>query len=230
MRDYKFQADDDSVEVFRRLRGAWRDVQVTERRVTVRLADGSAVQINVQLHDIEPGFAATCIVADSITGDLAHRNIKNAQRLDTSDLGLGGNDVVLFTGATWLSPTSVQSSDERVDVSGLEAIVQQVGMPADVPPDAEAVCMTHDAIVIASPVGTGCLIRIASVAGKLEVITDKAVIAAFLTTRSYGSDAPESSDTATSDTATSDTATSDTATSDTATDDTEADDKPATDR
>ncbi len=187
MRDYRFQADEDSIESFRRLRGAWRDVLATERSVTVRLADGSAVKINVELHDIEPGFAATCIVADSITGDDAHQDIANAERSETSDLGLGGNDVALFTGATWLSAAAVQSSDERVDVSGMEAVVQQVGTPADIPPNAEAVCITHDAIVIASPVGTGCLVRIASVAGKLEVITDRAVIAAFLTTRSYSS-------------------------------------------
>lgn len=192
MRDYRFQADEDSIEVFRRLRGPWRDVQATERAVTVRLADGSAVQINVEMHDIEPGFAATCIVADSITGQQAHREIANAKRSQTPDLGLGGNDVALFTGATWLSSAAVQSSDKRVDVSGMEAIVQQVGTPADIPTNAEAVCITHDAIVIASPVGTGCLIRIASVAGKLEVITDRAVIAAFLTTRSYGSDTPDS--------------------------------------
>ncbi len=191
MRDYRFQADEDSIEVFRRLRGAWRDVQATERTVTVRLADGSAVQINVELHDIEPGFAATCIVADSITGQQAHREIANAKRAETPDLGLGGNDVALFTGATWLSSAAVESSDARVDVSGMEAVVQQVGTPADIPANAEAVCITHDAIVIASPVGTGCLIRIASVAGKLEVITDRAVIAAFLTTRSYSSDAPD---------------------------------------
>jgi hypothetical protein len=54
-----------------------------------------------------------------------------------------------------------------------------------VPAEAEAVCITHDAIVIASPVGTGCLIRVASMSGKLDVFTDRAVIAAFLTTRSY---------------------------------------------
>ncbi len=191
MREYRFQSDEDSIEVFRRLRGAWRDVQATERAVTVRLADGSAVRIHVELHDIEPGFAATCIVANSITGDDAHTEMEGGETADTPDLGLGGNDVVLFTGATWLSATPVQSGDDSVDVSGFEAVVQQVGTPADVPSDAEAVCITHDAVVIASPVGTGCLIRIASVAGRMEVITDRVIIAAFLTSRSYGSDSDD---------------------------------------
>ena len=191
MREYRFQADEDSIEVFRRLRGAWRDVQAAERAVTVRLADGSAVRIDVEMHDIEPGFAATCIVANSIAGDDAHADMDGSETSDTPDLGLGGNDVVLFTGATWLSSTPVQSSDDSVDVSGFEAVVQQVGTPADVPVDAEAVCITHDAVVIASPVGTGCLIRIASVAGRMEVITDRVIIAAFLTSRSYGSDADD---------------------------------------
>ena len=199
MREYRFQADEDSIEVFRRLRGAWRDVQATERAVVVRLADGTAVRIDVEMQDIEPGFAATCIVANSITGDDAHADMDSGKAFDTPDLGLGGNDVVLFTGATWLSSSAVQSSDASVDVSGFEAVVQQVGTPADVPLDAEAVCITHDAVVIASPVGTGCLIRIASVAGRMEVITDRVIIAAFLTSRSYGSDSdsadePDSSD------------------------------------
>lgn len=94
---------------------------------------------------------------------------------------------MLFTGATWLATTAVQSEDARVDARGMEAVLQQAGTPADIPETAEAVCLTHDAIVIASPVGTGCLIRIASIAGRLEVITDRAVIAAFLTMRSYAS-------------------------------------------
>lgn len=199
MREYRFQADEDSIEVFRRLRSAWRDVQATERAVTVRLADGTAVRIDVELHDIEPGFAATCLVANSLTGDDAHAEMQGGATADTPDLGLGGNDVVLFTGATWLSATPVQSSDDSVDVSGFEAVVQQVGTPADVPSDAEAVCITHDALVIASPVGTGCLIRIASVAGRIEVITDRVVIAAFLTARSYGSDSDNADEADSSD-------------------------------
>jgi hypothetical protein len=187
MREYRFQSGDENIELFRRLRGAWRDVQATDHTVTVRLADGTAVRLEVDRHDIEPGFAAVCLVADPLTGDDAHADLPDATVLDTTDLGLGGNDVVLFTGATWLATTSVTSADERVDTSGMEAVLQQAGTPADVPETAEAVCLTHDALVIASPVGTGCLIRIASIAGRLEVITDRAVIAAFLTMRSYSS-------------------------------------------
>jgi hypothetical protein len=188
MREYRFQSDEDSIEMFRRLRGAWRDVQAAERQIVVRLDDGSAVRIEVDLHDIEPGFAATCLIANGIVGPDAHADLRDATVHETSDLGLGGNDVVLFTGATWLSATPVESSDARVDATGFEAVVQQAGTPADIPPEAEAVCITHDAVVIASPVGTGCLIRIASIAGRLELITDRAVIAAFLTMRSYATD------------------------------------------
>jgi hypothetical protein len=191
MREYRFQAGDENIEVFRRLRGAWRDVQATEHAVTVRLADGSAVRLEVDRHDIEPGFAAVCLVGDVLTGEEAHADVPGAELSDTSHLGLGGNDVVLFTGATWLATTSVESTDERVDTSGMEAVLQQAGTPIDVPEDAEAVCLTHDALVIASPVGTGCLIRIASIAGRFEVITDRAVIAAFLTMRSFASDDDE---------------------------------------
>ena len=187
MREYKFQTGNENIEVFRRLRGAWRDVQATEQAVVVRLADGTAVRLEVDRHDIEPGFAAVCLVGDPILGPDAHADLPDAEVTTTSDLGLGGNDVVLFSGATWLSSSRVTSDDDSVDTSGMEAIVQQAGTPIDVPPDAEAVCLTHDALVIASPVGSGCLVRIASIAGRLEVITDRAVIAAFLTMRSYGS-------------------------------------------
>jgi hypothetical protein len=191
MREYRFQTGDENIELFRRLRGAWRDVQATDHTVTVRLADGSAVRIEVDRHDIEPGFAAVCLVADERTDADAHADLPHAEVHDTSDLGLGGNDVVLFTGATWLASTAVHRSDARVDTSGFEAVLQQAGTPADIPDTAEAVCLTHDAIVIASPVGTGCLIRIASIAGRLEVVTDRAVIAAFLTMRSYASSPAE---------------------------------------
>lgn len=187
MREYRFQTGDENIELFRRLRGAWRDVQATEHTVMVRLADGTAMRIDIDRHDIEPGFAAVCLVADGLAGDDAHADLPDAAVHDTTDLGLGGNDVVLFTGATWLATTAVQSEDARVDARGMEAVLQQAGTPADIPETAEAVCLTHDAIVIASPVGTGCLIRIASIAGRLEVITDRAVIAAFLTMRSYAS-------------------------------------------
>jgi len=193
MREYRFQAGDENIELFRRLRGAWRDVQATDHTVVVRLADGSAIRLEVDRHDIEPGFAAVCLVADALTDAQAHAELVGGERMDTPDLGLGGNDVVLFTGATWLSATAVTSEDARVDTSGMEAVLQQAGTPADIPETAEAVCLTHDALVIASPVGTGCLIRIASIAGRLDVITDRAVIAAFLTMRSYASgDAPDS--------------------------------------
>lgn len=192
MREYRFQAGDENIELFRRLRGAWRDVQATDHTVVVRLADGSAIRLDVDRHDVEPGFAAVCLVADALTDAHAHAELAGSERMETPDLGLGGNDVVLFTGATWLAATSVTSEDARVDASGLEAVLQQAGTAADIPETAEAVCLTHDALVIASPVGTGCLIRIASIAGRLAVITDRAVIAAFLTVRSYaGGDAPD---------------------------------------
>jgi hypothetical protein len=185
MREYRFQTGDENIELFRRLRGAWRDVQATAHTGTVRLADGTAVRIDVDRHDIEPGFAAVCLVADPLSGPDAHDDLPDAEVHGTPDLGLGGNDVVLFTGATWLATTALDSDDARIDASGMEAVLQQAGTPADIPETAEAMCLTHDAIVIASPVGTGCLIRVASIAGRLEVITDRAVIAAFLTMRSY---------------------------------------------
>jgi hypothetical protein len=194
MREYRFQAGEENVEHFRRLRGAWRDVQWHHHAVVVRFADGTALRVEVDRHDIEPGFAAVCLVAEHLTGTDAHADLPEAEQIDTSDLGLGGNDVVLFTGATWLAPASLASSDPGAATlpDGFEAVVQQAGCPTDVPEHAEAVCLTHDAVVCASPIGTGCLLRIASIAGRLDVITDRTTIAGFLTTRGYVSDEPES--------------------------------------
>lgn len=193
MREYRFQTGEENVEHFRRLRGAWRDVQWTDRAVLVRFADGSALRIEVDRHDIEPGFAAVCLVAEHLTHADAQAPLPDAELSETSDLGLGGNDVVLFTGATWLAPASLTSShpDAPALPQGFEAVVQQAGSPTEIPEHAEAVCLTNDAVVCASPIGTGCLIRIASIAGRLEVITDKTTIAGFLTLRGYVSDDPE---------------------------------------
>lgn len=195
MRDYRFQADEDSVEVFRRLRGAWRDVVVADRCVIVRLADDTAVRLDVVMQDIEPGFAAACLIGNAVETTEAEALLEQpgGRVVDAADLGLGGNDVVLFTGATWLVATPVEppapaSGQPAGAAPSLEAVVQQLGTPADIPTGAEAVCLTHDALVVASPVGTGCLVRIASAAGRLELISDRAVVAAFLTMRSYASD------------------------------------------
>lgn len=192
MREYRFQTGEENVEHFRRLRGAWRDVQWTHQVVLVRFPDGTALRIAVDRHDIEPGFAAVCLVADHLTDANAHAPLPDADVIETSDLGLGGNDVVLFTGATWLAPASIAASDPVLAPlpDGFEAVVQQAGIPTEIPEHAEAVCLTNDAVVCASPIGTGCLIRIASIAGRLEVITDKTTIAGFLTTRGYVSDDP----------------------------------------
>ncbi len=193
MREYRFQGDDDSTEAFRRLRGAWRDFVATDTHVVIRLADGGAVRLEVDRFDIEPGFAATCLVAELVSADdAATLDVDAADRQALTDLGLGGNDVVLFTGATWIETASMQGAPEGSREAGLEAVMQRVGHPGEVPAEAEAVCITHDAAVIASPVGTGCLVRIASVAGRLEVVTDRAVIAAFLTLRGYDAGTDES--------------------------------------
>lgn len=183
MREYRFQADQDSIEAFRTLRAPWSSLKWNIDGVHIELENGHSVRIEVDRHDIEPGFAATCIVADSIDPGQYAPDLDDAESIDISFMESDNNEVVLFTGATWLSASTLGGNGEVAQ--GLEAVVQQSGSPADIPESAEAVCISNDALLAASPSGLGCLIRLASVAGRMEVITDRAVIAAFLTLRSW---------------------------------------------
>jgi hypothetical protein len=48
------------------------------------------------------------------------------------------------------------------------------------------VCLTTDAVVIASPVGTGILVRTGLAPYAVEVVDDAVELARFLTERHYG--------------------------------------------
>jgi hypothetical protein len=70
---------------------------------------------------------------------------------------------------------------------GRNPILQFSGHPAQIPESAAAVCHTTDAVVIATPSGTGFLIRTALQPYVLDVTDDAAALDRFLRERGYGS-------------------------------------------
>jgi hypothetical protein len=65
-------------------------------------------------------------------------------------------------------------------------VVQFSGGPHQIPPSAAVVCLTTDALVVASPAGAGLLVRTGVQPNTLAVSADRAEIARFLGARGYG--------------------------------------------
>ncbi|HEY0971040.1 MAG TPA: hypothetical protein VGE02_08745 [Gemmatimonadales bacterium] len=182
MRQYRFLATDETVEALRALRGAWAGYRVERTGFGVRLEDGREVCVSVEGAEVEPDLPAFRIGAaltpcDDEAGLLASvEDVSRARRkLEVApDFAVGRNDIVLFTGATWTDggPATGQ-------------LVQFSGHPGQVADSAAAVCLTTDAMVVASPVGTGFLVRTGVRPFTLEVTDDANDIATFLAQRGY---------------------------------------------
>jgi len=173
MREYRFQASDETVASLRALRGAWASVQVAELGMSIALADGRAVRLLVGAADIEDAFEAFRLDA---TIDAAADNRLGADigmtPAGAGDFAAGANDIVLFTGATW---------------SDGGASMHFSGHPGQLPETAEVVCLTTDAIVVAATTGNGMLIRTGLKPYTLEVVRERSAISAFLRERGYES-------------------------------------------
>lgn len=185
MRQYRFQATDETVEALRALRGAWAGYRVEPSGFTVRLDDAREVRVGVDAAEVEPDLQAFRIDATlaAIEGDgslLAsltsmEEGAQSRRKLEIApDFAVGRNDVVLFTGATWADGSPVD---------GRQTLFS--GHPGQVSGSATAVCLTTDAIVVASPVGTGFLVRTGVRPYTIEVTDDANEIAAFLAQRGY---------------------------------------------
>lgn len=174
MRHYRFEATEETIEALRLLRRAWRDYSRDRDAVVVRLTDGGAVRIESDRAEVEGQLEAYRLRARQVDTD-------DDRWRDPTGLALGGNDVVLFAGATWIlaggEPQSTPSDDEQ--------IMQFSGHPGQIPEEADAVCITTDAIVVASSVGTGLLIRIGLRPNSIDVVDDRGEIARFVTERGY---------------------------------------------
>jgi hypothetical protein len=176
MREYRFFATDETQESLRLVRGVWHGMTIDESAITVHLVSGEAVRIEPEAADVEAAFDAYRLNA--------RVDAKAAPPTDAAgEFGLGRNDVVLFTGATW----TVRNT-EALGVELREgAAMHFSGHPGQLSEDADVVCLTTDAIVIATTTGTGMLVRIGLKPGTVDVVQDQEAIAAFLVERGYSS-------------------------------------------
>jgi hypothetical protein len=174
MREYRFLATEVTQEALRLARGVWHGLTIEEQAVTVHLVTGEAIRIEPEAADVEEAFETFRLNA--------RVDPKAAPPADAAgEFGLGRNDVVLFTGATW-----TVTSPESLGVELREgAAMHFSGHPGQLAEDAEIVCLTTDAIVIATTTGTGMLIRVGLKPGSVDVINDQTAIAAFLLERGY---------------------------------------------
>ena len=174
MRQYKFLATDETQEALRLVRGVWHGLTIAEMAVTVHLVTGEAVRIETEAADVEDAFETFRLNA--------RLDPQAAPPSDAAgEFGLGRNDVVLFTGATW-----TMTNPEALGVELRDgAAMHFSGHPGQLAEDAEIVCLTTDAIVIATITGTGLLLRVGLKPGSVDVVSDQEAIAAFLLERGY---------------------------------------------
>jgi hypothetical protein len=195
LREYSFQATDDTVTALRLLRAAWAGFRITPAGFAVRLADGTEVRIGVNGAELEPELEAFRISANHVPARVPDApSITDAAVREATGFTNGGNDIVLFTGATWIEGPAdlVATRGDGGDGAGTPrpllgpgAVMQFSGNPQQIPETATAVCLTTDAIVVASPLGTGFLMRTGLRPYSLDVTADKGEIARFLTERGY---------------------------------------------
>jgi len=157
-------------------------MHVAETAITVVLADGSGVCIQVEAADVEDVFEAFRLTASLDPSPMVYGHAVEAF-VDA------GNDVVVFTGATW----GEANATTRDPIIAETAAVHFSGHPGQISETAEVVCLTSDAVVIASGAGVGMLIRTGLKPYSLQVVTEPRAVQDFLLERGYGSQ-PDSDD------------------------------------
>lgn len=192
MREYRFQASEDTINALRRLRGEWSGYVVDEMQLTIRLADGDSVRIEVDTVDVEGVFDAYRLRADRFrTAPLDQNDVLQPP----AGFANGDNDVVLFSGASWSEPAGTLVSPQLGD----NAVMQFSGHVGQVSDSAEIVCITTDAFVVATASGLGLLVRTGLKPESVEVVSDSAKVRAFLWERGYDSEGAVAADTTSSE-------------------------------
>lgn len=181
MIEYRFQATDEAVEALRRLRGEWLGYVAQEMQVVVYLADGDAITIAVDTVDVEGVF-------DAYRLNASRAKLASAPPLEMESgaaFANSGNDIVLFSGASWSEPVS----GTTVEQFGANASLNFSGHMGQLSDTAEIACITTDAMVIATNTGEGLLIRTGLKPESLEVVSDQHAVRNFLLERGYANDA-----------------------------------------
>jgi hypothetical protein len=176
MREYEFVTTEESIEVLRRLREPWAGYETDRSALRVRLADGTTVRIDVDGADLERQFEVFRIEA---TVERAPVEITP----QPNPFGAGPNDIVLFRGESWIEAPERAEPEFRSD----DTVIQFSGRPGQHTESAAALCVTSDAVLIASPRGTGVLVRTGAVPYRVEITEDRLEIARFLGQRGYAS-------------------------------------------
>lgn len=175
MRRYEFVATDETIESLRRLREPWAGYESDRSALRVLLADGTVIRVDVDGTDLEREFEAFRIEAGIERSPIPIAPQANA---------FGGekkNDVVVFRGETWIEAPERTEPEMRFEGT----ILQFSGRPGQHTESAAAVCTTTDAVLIASPEGTGVLVRTGAVPYRVDIIEDRLEIARFLGQRGY---------------------------------------------
>lgn len=177
MREYRFLATAETQEALRLARGVWHGMTISENAFTMHLVSGEAITVETEAADVEDAFETFRLNA--------RVDATPAPPSDAAgEFGLGRNDVVLFTGATW----TVTDPEAQLGVELREgAAVHFSGHPGQLAEDAEIVCLTTDAIVVATTTGTGLMLRVGLKPGAIDVVQDQEQITAFLLERGYSS-------------------------------------------
>ena len=178
MREYRYQATDATIEALRRLKAPWAAAHHAADVLLVTTHGEGAIRITAERADVEASLEAIRLRAD-IVDDAAPS--PGGATLDVLDLGVGRNDVVLFTGETWAEDHPAAGDDGAAAVQTM----QFHGRAGQRPATAAVVCTTTDAIVVASPSGEGILVRPGVKPLSIDVETDRVAIARFLVQRGY---------------------------------------------
>jgi hypothetical protein len=195
VRSYRWQATEQSVEALRKLRGPWTGYIVGVYAFTVQLADGDFVRVEMEPVDVEGLFDAYRVSAsvnpvpktlEELDGD-TEKDWPTEPISPPHSLSAGGNDVVLFTGASWSEPADAKLAEQL----GPTAAMTFSGAGSSVTETAEVVCITTDAFVVASTEGFGVMVRSGLKPESVEVTADQDKVRKFLVERGYAGDESE---------------------------------------
>lgn len=192
MREYRWEATNHSLTALRRLRAGWAGYVVGELSFTALLADGDFVRVEMEPVDVEGVFDAYRVSAsvnpvpkteEELDGDTP-KDWPTEPISAPGSLANDGNDVVLFTGASWSEPHNASLEAQL----GPSAVMTFSGASSQLSETAEIVCITTDAFVVASTSGEGILVRSGLKPESVEVVSDQTLVRRFLIDRGYAND------------------------------------------
>lgn len=191
MREYSYQATEATIAALRHLMRPWARMETTEHEVAITTTDDVAVVLSVERADIEALLEVSRLRADVAAGPDA--SLAGGRDVPVRDLGHGRNDVVLFSGESWMEEVATSAGADGADGAGGGQVMQFTGRAGQRPASATMVCTTTDAIVVAASTGEGVLIQIGVRPATLDVEQDRVAIARFLVQRGYASEEPDAS-------------------------------------